>query len=178
MSDAMKHYAKINAPGYFSNYDGECSLVKPRAASDALMDRVNSHQIAMAEAQWVTVTAEMIAAGRAAFGYSNPALDYPSIYRSMHALAPVELVSEGERQALRERDEARALASQLEQECCEHASYISSMVEKIDAKDTRIAELKYELASRPAAFVDPEPERLKHNPFREFIHDRRKMGPL
>lgn len=34
------------------------------------------------------VTEEMIAAGRVAFGYASPALDYPAIYRAMAAVAP------------------------------------------------------------------------------------------
>lgn len=46
----------------------------------------------------------------------------------------------------------------------------------IAAKDARIAELKSELARRPAAFVDPD-EKPEHNSFREFIKDRRMMGP-
>lgn len=46
----------------------------------------------------------------------------------------------------------------------------------IAAKDARIAELKSELARRPAAFVDPD-EKPEHNPFREFTKDRRMMGP-
>lgn len=39
----------------------------------------------------------------------------------------------------------------------------------LDARDAM-------LARRPAAFVDPEPEALKHNPFREFGGDRRRVG--
>lgn len=46
----------------------------------------------------------------------------------------------------------------------------------IAARDARIAELKSELALRPAAFVEPEPE-PKHNPFQNFNRDPRRMGP-
>ena len=46
----------------------------------------------------------------------------------------------------------------------------------VAAKDARIAALKSELARRPPAFVDPEPESA-HNPFRDFNHDPRRMGP-
>jgi hypothetical protein len=44
------------------------------------------------------------------------------------------------------------------------------------AKDARIAELKSELATRPAAFVDPLDEPMKPNPFREHPSDRRRIG--
>lgn len=61
----------------------------------------------------------------------------------------------------------------LERECAE---YISRQAEKLAAKDARIAELAAELAKRPAAFVAPESEPAKHNPFRELRSDPRRMG--
>lgn len=52
------------------------------------------------------VTPEMIEAGRRnAYGPGPDTFDFGAIYCAMAALAPVELVSEGERQAVRERDE-------------------------------------------------------------------------
>jgi hypothetical protein len=51
-----------------------------------------------------------------------------------------------------------------------------SVKEMLAAKDARIAELDSELARRPAAFVDPEPEPVGHNPFRDFGGDRRRIG--
>lgn len=54
----------------------------------------------------IPVTAEMIEVGRRnAYGPGPDTFDFGAIYRAMAALAPVELVSEGERQAVRERDE-------------------------------------------------------------------------
>lgn len=53
---------------------------------------------------------------------------------------------------------------------------VDALRAEIAAKDARIAELKSELARRPAAFVDPD-EKPEHNPFREVTKDRRMMGP-
>lgn len=70
---------------------------------------------------------------------------------------------------VKERDEEVAHARLL-------AVEISKGLAKLFAKDARIAELKTELALRPAAFVDPALESVKPNPFREHKTDPRRMG--
>lgn len=37
---------------------------------------------------------------------------------------------------------------------------------------------RYCRPATPAAFVDPEPPKLEHNPFKDHGHDPRRMGPL
>lgn len=53
---------------------------------------------------------------------------------------------------------------------------IAVLREGIDKANAEIMRLRDELARRPAAFVEPEPD--KPNPFRDFTTDRRRMGPL
>jgi hypothetical protein len=48
--------------------------------------------------------------------------------------------------------------------------------DQLAAKDARIAELDSELSKRPMALVNSEPEPLKHDPFRDFGGDPRRMG--
>lgn len=52
----------------------------------------------------IQVTPEMVAAGMKAFQFASPSNSLVGVYRAMHALAPVELVSAGELAAWRERD--------------------------------------------------------------------------
>lgn len=118
----------------------------------------------------------------------------------------LELVSEGEQQAVRQRERARVenqVLGKLYCEATERNVYLEAVVgnmptadsvkEMLDGKDAeiallhqalamkdaRIGELKSVLASTPVAFEDPdakpEPE---INPFRNFGHDPRRMGPL
>lgn len=53
---------------------------------------------------------------------------------------------------------------------------IAVLREGIEKANAEIMRLRDELARRPAAFVEPEPD--KPNPFRGFTTDRRRMGPL
>lgn len=91
--------------------------------------------------------------------------------------------SEGERRSVKERDEANARNAKMSETNIElmkiierQARALGDMCNVVASKEARITELKEELVSRPAAFVDPGPEPLKHNPFREFPSDRRRIG--
>lgn len=158
----------------------------------------------------IPVTDEMRRAGSVASGFAPDHVQAGpmavAIYRAMAALAPVELVSEGEQQAVRQRERARQENQALGKLYCEAternvyleavvanmptADSVKEMLDGKDAeiallrqalamKDARIGELKSVLASTPVAFEDPdakpEPE---INPFRNFGHDPRRMGPL
>lgn len=59
------------------------------------------------------------------------------------------------------------------------ATEIALLRQALAMKDARIGELKSVLASTPVAFEDPDakPEPAR-NPFRDFGHDPRRMGPL
>jgi|HubBroStandDraft_1064217.scaffolds.fasta_scaffold12997_8 hypothetical protein len=79
-------------------------------------------------------------------------------------------------QLTRERDEATAFASLAAEQIGAQFREIAALREVIAAKDARIADLDSELAKRPTAFVDPEPEPLPHNPFRTYGTDHRRVG--
>lgn len=63
----------------------------------------------------LVVTPEMVEAAACLFESNGKRLLFADLYRAMAALAPVELVSEGERQAVRERDKAHGWIRSLEQ---------------------------------------------------------------
>jgi len=150
------------------------------------------------------ITPKMSAAGADTIDHINGYSDLgirkticDRIYLAMHAVAPVELVSEGERQAVRERDEARAERDRW----IDHTKFVladrlalrTELMAARDAlasKDDRIAELDSQLvaavkrlkaqhdmwvgfAAASVPVSEPEP-----NPFRDFGHDPRRMGPL
>ena len=118
------------------------------------------------------VTPEMVAAGkREAYGYPGGMIDVTGIYRAMAALAPVPLVSDGEAQAVRERDEAREeLEGAYERllrapeggiSVAYHVAQIDALSDTIDnlraiieARDARIAELDTLLAQKSAPVVE------------------------
>ena len=129
----------------------------------------------------ILVTPDMIVAGRAAHGGTSEEW-LPRVYRAMHALAPVELVSEGERQAVRERDEARDHV-QLLQEAVENQSVmLRTALAKIAAKGARIAELKTILAEKAKAETasdmkpPPPPKDLPANALAGSKSDPRRIG--
>lgn len=148
----------------------------------------------------IPVTDEMRRAGSVASGFAPDHVHAGpmavAIYRAMDAHRPVPLVSEAEDRIaalMKERDADKRLIE------CDTAAIVAQAGENIrlrallatkDAeiallrqalamKDARIGELKSVLASTPVAFEDPdakpEPE---INPFRNFGHDPRRMGPL
>ena len=126
----------------------------------------------------IPVTEEMVAAGSKAVlacGVTDDAM--VTAYRAMAALAPVaptwgEIVTLGvERDALA----ASCAAVTLKNE--EMATEITLLRQALAAKDARIAQLKSILATTPVAFEDPDEKPVvKPNPFRDFGHDRRRMG--
>lgn len=101
------------------------------------------------------------------------------VYRAMAAVPPADysgIFPEEYCAVRRERDhlqyQVHALIAERDNALAVAAHHLAA----IRDRDARIAELKSELSRRPAAFVDPEPEKLKHNPFREFGRDRRMVG--
>lgn len=108
------------------------------------------------------VTAEMIEAGRCnAYGPGPGTFDFGAIYRAMKALEPVELVSEGERQAMQERDiMLRSLLAAQERE---------------NALRTELMAAHDMLAGVTAANV-PDPPMPAPNPFRDFPSDPRRLA--
>lgn len=157
----------------------------------------------------IPVTPEMLERGRYA---GDPYLSDDELtvkYRAMHAVAPVELASENERQAVKEqddlpiawenilrvihglelgadclraeRDEARVritrLTSEAETQASRMADFHAVVSDQLAAKDARIAELKSDLANRPAVFIAPVPEPETLGWLRVKDPDRRRMGP-
>lgn len=153
----------------------------------------------------ITVSPEMIEAGRKA--YERDEGDWPeelpAVYRAMHALAPVELVSVNEERAMRERDaaitrlrsverdlenlracyrreiggvkEAHDVRGQVLREAYEERD---TAVRRCDALSVENAALHDRLAKFTAANVIPDtPKPLKHDPFNVPIRDPRRMGP-
>lgn len=123
------------------------------------------------------VTPQMIAAGDAAWQGGNLKDSLAAMYRAMRAAAPVKSsraivspncsdVSEGERIAMNGAYIAEGRVTELEADLFASRQRVLALEAQIDAM----------LAQRPAAFVDPEPEPLKHNPYREFNTDRRRIG--
>ena len=109
----------------------------------------------------------------------------------MVALAPKApwVVEEGQIEGHEEREDFHTLQIErdaLAQSCAAVTQAYESQAEEIRllhlalaAKDARIGQLKSILASTPVAFEDPdEIPKPAHNPFQDFGHDRRRMGPL
>lgn len=102
-----------------------------------------------------------------ALGLDLSGEQYAEVYRAMHAVAPVELVSEGERIAVSERDACR--------------SELLTAREIID-RDTRMiadqAALITKLMAASMAHSAPDQELAlpQPNPFRDFPGDRRRIG--
>lgn len=120
----------------------------------------------------IKITDTMQTAGQEAFHTSlrdddDEAEGIRCIYRAMRAKEPTSdsVASDcGERRAFKSLE---LLDKDLQ---------IAFLRETLAGKDARIAELKSELATRPTAFVDPEPEPANHNPFRDFPSDPRMIG--
>lgn len=146
----------------------------------------------------IPVTPEMIvAADHASRTWSrdtagiprDPVSCYVSVYRAMAAVAPNRLRgSEATVRALvvRQNDEMIALTGERDSARRSNADLLACVAEledtlrvvRLDRDASRAVEmiLRDELARRPAAFVDPEAEPAKHDPFRDFGHDPRRMG--
>lgn len=173
-------YGACDHEGEFAVHAGRCSVCHPMPGEAVTISTPISSDDAS------IVTSEMRESGLLVYKAARDDFehsDIDAIYRAMHALAPVELVSEGERQAVKERDEANVRNAKLSEANIElmkiverQAIALGDMCNVVASKEARITELKEELVSRPAAFVDPGPEPLKHNPFREFPSDRRRIG--
>ena len=76
----------------------------------------------------------------------------------------------------RELAELRAINARSKEMCERQSALLGNLAGIIAAKDARIAELDTELALRPAALADPEPELAKPSPFRDFPSDPRRIG--
>jgi len=112
-----------------------------------------------------------IEAAEQGYCYLGPArygvLDAPSW--AFDALEEIEELKESRLAAYLERDDAkRMLLTAIELK--------NRYFDQLAAKDARIAELDSELSKRPMALVNSEPEPLKHDPFRDFGGDPRRMG--
>ena len=124
------------------------------------------------------VTPEMVAAG--IVSYNEPMLDTEendviAIYRAMHALAPVPLVSDGEARAVRERDEARAELVRTEAKVADLYGSWNVSLSEIAVLRAELARAHDLLAQRPAPVPDtPKPA---HDPFNVPVRDMRRMGP-
>lgn len=73
------------------------------------------------------------------------------------------------------------LNGMIERQACalgNAANEIALLRQALAMKDARISELKSVLASTPVAFEDPDAKlEPTSNPFRDFAHDPRRMGP-
>lgn len=137
----------------------------------------------------IPVTDEMHAVGLAEYELCQ---DVTTIYRAMRPLEPTTTIMvvtedvQGQRNAAWERiayleavvanmPTADSVKEMLDSKDAE----IALLRQALAMKDARIGELKSVLASTPVAFEDPdakpEPE---INPFRNFGHDPRRMGPF
>lgn len=160
----------------------------------------------------IPVTPEMMAAGQVAFGQTPLVCTLGSVedavsfvYRAMAALAPVELVSEGEIQAVRQRDEALAgseyWATSWRRERSERVAFRSELTasqahierlldancalvstnerlrDEIDALTVEKASLHDMVTQFTTANVPDPSNESEHNPFRLRERDRRRMGP-
>lgn len=78
-----------------------------------------------------------------------------------------------------ERDALQSQNATLNGTIERQAYCVGNLANAIAAKDARIAELKSIMASTPVAFEDPDAKpAVVPNPFRDFGHDPRRMGPL
>lgn len=135
------------------------------------------------------VTPQMIAAGDAAWQGGNLKDSLAAMYRAMRAAAPVE--------PSRTNEILRCcnipLGSIVSPNCSDVTEDVQIALARAYIAEGRVGELEARLADatqrnlilraaydnlaqRPAAFVDPEPEPPKHNPYREFNTDRRRIG--
>lgn len=112
----------------------------------------------------VVVTPEMREAGLVAFmacyDLDGGLAQVEAAYRAMHALAPVELIAQTETSLMRERDHALAKLRATERD-----------LEKLRAAFIRMIDKQGVVFAN--ALPAPEP-----NPFRDFGHDPRRMGPI
>lgn len=144
----------------------------------------------------IPVTPEMLERGRYA---GDPYLSDDELtvkYRAMHAVAPDDWASDFVKSAAfqaqkerlakaeAERDEANARAQWAvnaldasNRDLANAQSDVETYSIELAAKDARIAELKSELALRPAAFIAPVPESETPGWLRVKDPDRRRMGP-
>lgn len=125
----------------------------------------------------IPATAEMRAAGAVVYDAAREDFersDLDAIYRAMAALAPVELVSEGERQAVRERDAAntrnRLLEATIEGQ---HRAMLAAQEREI-ALRTELMAVHDKLVGRAAVNVPGSP---RPDWTRVPEPDRWRMGP-
>lgn len=138
------------------------------------------------------VTPEMeraaeLACERLGFGFV-PELAAP-IFRAMHAVAPVELVSPAEIALIRERDEARAFIGKLTDWNCEYGAKNERLSDDVDSLRAELMAAHDNLARQAKALGDAAntiaaPTHTESTPdpianaIRDHDTDRRRMGPI
>jgi len=130
----------------------------------------------------IPVTPEMVAAARDLPGPLScwPADMFVTAYRAMRALDPRAIVPTYYDIGWDERRPVtQEIVDNMDTAIQKLAAERTLLRQALAAKDARIAELKSVLACTPVAFEDPDAKPVvKPNPFRDFGHDPRRMGPL